>query len=68
MKLKLHAIQSNKFDLGMGYNSERFDLVWGYVKAFLFGGQKGNVDGGQLYGLVFILFFAALLINLGHDV
>jgi hypothetical protein len=47
-----------------GYNSERFDLVWGYVKAFLFGGQKGNVDGGQLYGLVFILFFAALLINL----
>ncbi len=65
MKLKLHAIQSNKFDLGMGYNSERFDLVWGYVKAFLFGGQKGNVDGGQLYGLVFILFFAALLINLG---
>ncbi len=65
MKLNLHAIQSNKFDLGMGYNSERFDLVWGYVKAFLFGGQKGNVDGGQLYGLVFILFFAALLINLG---
>ena len=63
MKLKLHAVQGNKFDLGMGYNSERFDLVWGYVKAFLLGGQKGNVDGGQLYGLVFILFLLAFFIN-----
>lgn len=64
MKLKLHAVQGNKFDLGMGYDSERFNLVCGYVTAYLFGGQQGNVDGGQLYGLVFILFFVALFISL----
>lgn len=63
LKLKIGTSTGGKFDFGMGYNAERFDLVWGYIKAFLFGGQKGAIDGGQLYGLVFILFFLVLLIN-----
>ncbi len=63
LKLKIGTSTSGKFDFGMGYNTERFDLVWGYMKAFLFGGQKGAIDGGQLYGIVFILFFLVLLIN-----
>lgn len=64
LKLKIGAAQAGKFDLGIGYNSERMDVVGGYVKSFLFGGQHGAVDGGQLYGLVFVLFFLLLIINL----
>ncbi len=64
MKMKLQLVQANKFDLGLGFNSERLDAVGGYVKVFLFGGQEGRVDGGQLFGVVFILFFILLLINL----
>lgn len=63
LRLKIGTSTGGKFDFGMGYNSERFDLVWGYIKAFLFGGQKGAIDGGQLYGIVFMLFFLVLLIN-----
>lgn len=55
---------AGKFDLGMGYNAERMDVVGGYTKAFLFGGQKGAIDGGQLYGIAFILFFIMLLVNI----
>jgi 4-amino-4-deoxy-L-arabinose transferase-like glycosyltransferase len=64
LKLKIGVAQAGKFDLGIGYNSERMDVVGGYVKTFLFGGTKGGVDGGQLYGLAFILFFLLLVINL----
>lgn len=64
LKLKIGTSTGGKFDFAMGYNKERFDLVWGYIKAFLFGGQKGAIDGGQLYGVVFILFFLLLLVNL----
>lgn len=65
VKLKLAVpSQGARFDLGMGYNAERMDLVGGYAKAYLFGGQKGGVDGGQLYGLAFIIFFVVLLANI----
>jgi len=66
MKLKLGSGQTNKFDLGIGYNAARWDLMTGYVKAFLFGAQKGSIDGGQLYGIVFLLFFMALLANVAY--
>ncbi|MFN8322826.1 MAG: hypothetical protein U0T74_09230 [Chitinophagales bacterium] len=65
LKLKIATPSTaGKFDLGMGYNAERMDVVGGYTKAFLFGGQKGAIDGGQLYGIAFILFFITLLVNL----
>ena len=64
LKLKIGAAQSGKFDLGIGYNAERMGVVTSYVKAFLFGGQHGAIDGGQLYGLAFALFFLMLVINL----
>lgn len=64
LKLKIGVAQAGKFDLGIGYDSERMGVVGGYVKSFLFGGVKGGVDGGQLYGLVFVLFFLLLVINL----
>lgn len=63
LKLKIGTGTGNKFDLGMGYNAERMGVVGGYTKAFLFGGQKGAIDGGQLYGVAFILFFLLLFIN-----
>jgi len=64
LKLIIHAEQGSKFDLGIGYNSERMGVVTSYVKTFLFGGQHGAVDGGQLFGLVFILFFILFFVNL----
>ncbi len=64
LKVRVGTGAAGKFDLGMGYNSERFNAVWGYVKSFLFGGQHNGIDGGQLFGVVFILFFIMLLINL----
>ncbi|MCX6200199.1 MAG: glycosyltransferase family 39 protein [Bacteroidetes bacterium] len=65
LKMIIGTSTGNKFDLGIGYNTQRMDLMLGYVKAFLFGGQKGAIDGGQLYGLVFWIFFLMLIINLG---
>ncbi len=64
LKLKIGVAQAGKFDLGIGYNTERMGVVGGYVKAFLLGNVKGGVDGGQLYGLVFVLFFLLLAVNL----
>lgn len=64
LKMKIGTSTGNKFDLGIGYNTERMDLMLGYTKAFLFGGQKGSIDGGQLYGLVFWIFLLMLVINL----
>lgn len=63
MKLAVPS-QGARFDFGMGYNAERMAQVGGYAKAYLFGGQKGGVDGGQLYGLAFIIFFIVLLANI----
>lgn len=64
LKMKIGAAQAGKFDLGIGYNSERMGVVSAYVKSFLLGGQHGAVDGGQLFGAVFVLFFLLILINL----
>lgn len=64
LKLKIQAAQEARFDLGIGYNTERVDLMSNYINAYLFGGQHGAVDGGQLYGLVFILFFVFVFLNL----
>ena len=64
LKMKLGISTGNKFDLGIGYNSARMDLMIGYAKAFLLGGQKGAIDGGQLFGLCFWIFLFMLLINL----
>lgn len=64
LKLKIHAAQEGRFDLGIGYNSERVDLMSNYISAFLFGGQHGSIDGGQLYGLVFVLFFLFVFFNI----
>ncbi|MCS6934466.1 MAG: hypothetical protein NZM35_04850 [Chitinophagales bacterium] len=63
MKLKLHTTTSGRFDFSIGYVAERFDMVWGYIRAMLFAGQYGSIDGGQLYGIVFVLFFLMLAIN-----
>ena len=65
VKLKLAVPnQGARFDFGLGYNAERMGQVGGYAKAYLFAGQKGGVDGGQLYGIVFLLFFFTLIANL----
>ncbi len=64
LKMKIHAVQGARFDLGIGYNAERMKLMTGYVDAFLFGGQQGRIDGGQLYGIVFVLFFILFVVNL----
>ena len=64
LKFKIGNVPSGKINPAIGYNSERIDLMMGYVKAFLFGGQHGNIDGGQLYGFTFFLFFIVLAINL----
>ena len=65
LKFKIQASTSGKFDLGIGYNSERMDMMIGYVKAMLFAGRYRNIDGGQLYGLSFVLFFAASILSFG---
>lgn len=64
LKLKIANVPSGKFNFGIGFNSERLSKVWDYVSAYLFGGMHGNVDGGQLFGVAFILFFVVALINM----
>ncbi|MBL0310239.1 MAG: hypothetical protein IPP77_11345 [Bacteroidetes bacterium] len=64
LKFKIGNIPSGKINLGIGYDAERMALMTDYAKAFLFGGHHGNVDGGQLYGMTFVLFFLVLIINL----
>lgn len=64
LKFKIGNVPSGKINPAIGYDPERMDLMLGYVKAFLFGGQYGNIDGGQLYGFTFFLFFLVLFINL----
>lgn len=64
LKFKIGNVPSGKINPAIGYDPERMNLMLGYVKAFLFGGQYGNIDGGQLYGFTFFLFFLVLFINL----
>ncbi len=68
LKFKIHNVPSAKFDFGIGFNSERWTVVKGYADAYLFGGNYsfnsiGAIDGGQLFGVAFVLFFITLLIN-----
>lgn len=64
LKFKINLAQGARFDLGIGYNATRMNLLTGYVKAFLFGGEFGKIDGAQLYGLSFVLFFIMLAVNI----
>ena len=63
LKLKIGVGQEGRFDLGIGYNSTRMGLMTSYMKAFMWGGEYGRIDGGQLYGIAFILFFVMLFVN-----
>jgi hypothetical protein len=38
--------------------------MWGYLKAMLFGGTYGKIDGGQLYGVTFYVFYLSLFASL----
>jgi hypothetical protein len=69
LKFKINNVPSAKFDFGLGFNTERWETVMGYTKAYLFGGSysangTGSVDGAQFYGLAFMLFFLVLLANI----
>jgi hypothetical protein len=64
LKFKIAQTQTARFNLAIGYNAERMHAVTAYVKAYLFGGEYGRIDGGQLYGIVFLFFFLAIFINL----
>ncbi len=64
LKFKIHFTQTGRFNLGIGYDADRVHQIMGYIKAYLFGGQLGGIDGGQLYGWAFILFFFFLLANI----
>ncbi len=64
LKLKVHEAQSARFSTALGGNGEKMILMKEYVKAYLFGGQFKRNDGGQLYGVVFPLFFLMFSVNL----
>ncbi len=64
LKLKINLAQEARFDFGIGYNHERVNLMTGYLKAFLWGSDYGHIDGGQLYGLSFVLFFVLIFVNI----
>jgi hypothetical protein len=63
VKLKIQLPQASRFDLSIGYNTYRLSTMLNYTKAYLFALPYREVHGGQLYGIVFVSFFVALLIN-----
>lgn len=63
VKMKIGSSQS-KFDTSIGFDGERLGMMWGYLKAYLFGGTYGRNDGGQLFGLTFFFFYIMLLANI----
>jgi len=65
VKLKIQMPQASRFDFAIGYSAERLSTMLHYVKAYLFAVSYNEVHGGQLYGIVFISFFIALIINAG---
>jgi len=65
VKLKIQLPQASRFDLSIGYNATRLSTMLNYTKAYLFAVPYREVHGGQLYGVVFISFFIALLVNTG---
>jgi len=65
VKLKIQLPQSSRFDFGIGYSAYRLTVMFNYIKAYLFAVPYNEVHGGQLFGIVFVSFFVALLINAG---
>ncbi len=69
LKFKIQNVPSAKFDFSLGFNPERWSVVKGYTFAYLFGGtfdykRMGAIDGGQLFGISFVLFFLVLIVNI----
>jgi hypothetical protein len=64
LKFKLETGQGGRFSFDQGYQAEKFNLMWGYLKAMLFGGTYGKIDGGQLYGVTFYVFYLSLFASL----
>ena len=65
VKLKIELPQASRFDFAIGYSAERLHTMLSYCKAYLLAVSYSEVHGGQLYGIAFISFFIALLINAG---
>ena len=65
VKLKIEMPQASRFNFAVGYSAERMSTMLGYIKAYLLAVSYREVHGGQLFGIVFISFFTALLINAG---
>jgi hypothetical protein len=65
VKLKIQLPQASRFDFGIGFSADRLNTMLHYAKAYLFAVSFNEVDGGQLYGIAFLGFFIALLINAG---
>ncbi len=63
VKLKIQVPQASRFDLSIGYNAARLNTMLNYTKAYLFALPYREVHGGQLYGVVFVGFFLALIVN-----
>lgn len=64
LKFKLQTGQGGRFSFDQGYQAEKLSLMFGYLKAMLFGGTYGKIDGGQLYGLTFYVFYLSLFVSL----
>ncbi len=60
LKFKLQTGQGGRFSFDQGYQAEKLSLMFGYLKAMLFGGTYGKIDGGQLYGITFYVFYLSL--------
>ena len=65
VKLKIQMPQAARFNLATGYNAERLNTMLNYVKSYLGAVSYREVHGGQLFGIVFVSFFIALIINAG---
>ena len=64
VKLKIEMPQASRFNFTR-YSAERLSTMFNYVKAYLGAVSYREVHGGQLYGIVFISFFIAVIINAG---
>ena len=65
VKIKVDLPQTSRFDLGIGYNANRLDTMLNYIKAYFCAVSYREVHGGQLFGLVFVSFFLAVILNIG---
>ena len=65
VKIKIDLPQASRFDLGIGYNADRLDTMLNYIKAYFCAVSYREVHGGQLFGIVFVSFFLAIILNIG---